>query len=142
MKLSGDCPNCKKPISFDVDKLDPKSVKVPELENASVTGQQTQQIEKPPEIKEPKPKPKTVIENFKPNHECPDGNCDIGIHKNTNYTKIVKGQCENCKQFTRYDTGTCPWCKKDEIEPVDPEELDDLGIAKPPEQVHEEHEHE
>lgn len=139
MKLTGDCPNCKKPLAFDVDKLEVKQEAPASVPNASVAGQQTQVLTKP---EEKPPKPKTVIENFKPNHECPDGNCDIGIHKNTNYTKRVKGQCENCKQFTRYDTGTCPWCKKDEIEPVDPEELDELGISKPPEQEHEGHDHE
>ena len=140
MKLSGDCPNCKKPISFDVDKLDPKSVKVPELENASVTGQKTQQIEKPPDIIE-KEVTKTVIEDFKPNYECPNGDCDVGVHKNKNFKKRPKGKCTNCEQFSKHESGTCPWCKKDEIEAIDPEELDDLGIAKPPEQEHEEHDH-
>lgn len=140
MKLTGDCPNCKKPIAFDVDKLDPKAVKVEELQNTSVSGQRTQQIEKPQEP--PKPKIETVIEDFKPNYECPNGNCDVGVHKNKNFKKRPKGKCKNCEQFSKHDSGTCPWCKKDEIEPLDPEELDDLGIVKPPEQEHEEHEHE
>jgi len=144
LKLTGDCPNCKKPVAFDVDKLDPTQIKVPDLHNVSVTGQQTTQIEKPKEKAEVEIKEvtKTVIEDFKPNYECPNGDCDVGIHKNKKYTKRAKGQCSNCKQFTKHESGTCPWCKKDEIEALDPEELDELGIANPPEMEHEEHEHE
>lgn len=139
MKLTGDCPNCKKPLAFDVDKLEVKQQQPTTVPNASVTGQQTQQIEKPPEMKEV---PKTVIEDFKPNYECPNGDCDVGVHKNKNFKKRPKGKCTNCDQFAKHESGTCPWCKKDEIQPIDSEELDELGIAKPPEQEHEGHDHE
>jgi len=141
LKLTGDCPNCKKPIAFDVDKLDPKAIKVDELQNPGIAAQQTQLLEKPAE-KPPKEITKTVIEDFKPNYECPNGNCDVGVHKNKNFKKRPKGKCTNCNQFAKHDSGTCPWCKKEEIEPIDSDELDDLGISKPPEQEHEEHEHE
>ena len=96
---------------------------------------------KEPEIIE-KEVTKTVIEDFKPNYECPNGNCDVGVHKNKNFKKRPKGKCTNCEQFSKHDSGTCPWCKKDEIEPIDSEELDELGIAKPPEQEYEGHDHE
>lgn len=139
MKITGDCPHCKKEVAIDIEKLEVKQPKPVEIPNASVTGQQIQQIEKPPEVKEVT---KTVIEDFKPNYECPNGNCDVGVHKNKNFKKRPKGKCENCGQFAKHESGTCPWCKKDEIEPIDPEELDDLGISKPTEQEHEEHEHE
>jgi len=135
MKLHGDCPNCKEKVTFDLEKE--IKVKQPQaLENQS-TEQSQQLLEKPkPEVIE-KEVIKTVIEDFKPNYECPDGNCDIGVHKNKNYSKRVKGKCSNCDQFTKHDKGTCPWCKKnDTIEQIDSEELDELGIESPPEQEH------
>ncbi len=138
MKITGDCPHCKKEVAIDIDKLEMKTAEIP---NASVTGQQTQQIVKTePEAVE-KVIEKKVIEDFKPNYECPDGNCDIGIHKNKNYKTKAKGKCTNCSQFTKYDKGKCPWCKN-EIEPLEPEELEELGIDNPTIEEHEEHEHE
>ena len=45
-------------------------------------------------------------------------------------------KCTNCDQFTKNDKGTCPWCKSTEIEELDPETLDELGIDTPPEIEH------
>ena len=133
MKISGDCPNCKEKVSIDIDKLEIKAPK--ELQNASTETKQVL-LEKPKE-KEPEIKTETVIEDFKPNYECPDEKCQVGLHKNENYSKKVKGKCTNCDQFTKYDKGQCPWCKKtDTIEEMDPEDLEDLGIENPPEVVH------
>ena len=112
-----------------------------ELQNPSTETTQLL-IEKPkePEIKI---ETKTVIEDFKPNYECPNGDCDIGVHKNTNYKKMVKGKCSNCDQFTKHNKGVCPWCKKnDTIEEIDQEELQDLGIVKPEIVEHDGHNHE
>lgn len=146
MKLIADttCPGCKKnhEVEIDIDKLD---VKTPpsSTTNAQASDQTTQQVEKliEPEIKI---ETKTVIEDFKPNYECPDGNCtEGGVHRNKNHTKKVKGKCNNCDQFTKYDKGTCPWCEKnDTIEEIDSEELEELGIKNPLEVEHEEHTHE
>ena len=139
MKINGDCPNCKEKVSIDIDKLEIKAPK--ELQNASTETTQVL-IEKPkePEIKI---ETKTVIEDFKPNYECPNGDCDVGVHKNTNYKKMVKGKCSNCDQFTKHNKGVCPWCKKnDTIEEIDVEELEDLGIIKPEIDEHEGHNHE
>ena len=139
MKISGDCPNCKEKVSIDIDKLEMKAPK--ELQNPSTETQQVL-IEKPVE-KEPEIKIETVIENFKPGFECPDDNCEVGVHKNKNYSKRVKGKCTNCDQFTKYDKGTCPWCEKEDvIESMDSEELEELGIKNPIEQTHEGHTHE
>ena len=138
MKINGDCPNCKEKVSIDIDKLEIKAPK--ELQNASTETAQVL-IEKPkePEIKI---ETKTVIEDFKPGYECPDGDCEIGIHKNKNYSKRVKGKCTNCDQFTKQEKGKCPWCKKEEIEPIEKEELEDLGIEMPIIDEHEGHTHE
>lgn len=136
MKIHGDCPNCKEKVSIDIDKLEIKAPK--SLENAN-TESQVQILEKKPE---PEIKIETVIEDFKPNYECPDGNCDIGVHKNKNYSKKPKAKCTNCGQFTKHDKGTCPWCKGTELEELDEGELEDLGITDPSIDEHEGHTHE
>ena len=132
MKITGDCPSCNEKVSIDIDKLEMKAPK--ELQNASTETKQVL-LEKPKE-KEPEIKIETVIEDFKPNYECPDGDCPVGIHKNKNYKKKPKGKCTNCDQFTKNKTGTCPWCKGTDIEELDPEDLEELGISNPPEVEH------
>ena len=132
MKITGDCPSCNEKVSIDIDKLEMKAPK--ELQNASTETKQVL-LEKPKE-KEPEIKIETVIEDFKPNYECPDGNCDVGIHKNKNYKQKPKGKCNNCDQFTKNKTGKCPWCKGTDIEELDPEDLEELGISNPPEIEH------
>jgi len=140
MKISGDCPNCKEKVSIDIDKLEVKAPK--NLENAS-TESQAQILQQKPVEPEKIIETKTVIEDFKPGYECPDGNCEIGVHKNNNYSKRVKGKCTNCDQFARHNKGKCPWCKKnDAIEEIDIETLEDLGIEMPQESQNEEHNHE
>jgi len=137
MKIHGDCPNCKEKVVIDIDKLEVKTPKP--LENAN-TESQVQILEKKPESEI---KIETVIEDFKPNYECPDDNCDLGgMHKNKNYKKKPKGKCTNCGQFTRHDKGTCPWCKGTELEEVDADELEELGITDPIIDEHEGHNHE
>ena len=139
MKIHGNCPNCKEKVAIDIDKLEIKTPKT--LENASAEGL-TQILEEKPKEPEIKIETKTVIEDFKPGYECPDGDCEIGVHKNKNYSKRVKGKCTNCNQFTKHDKGKCPWCKKEEIEPIEQEELEELGIEMPQIDEHEGHIHE
>lgn len=143
MKLTGDatCPGCKKDhkVEFDLEKLDVKPIPS-EVSNTSASNQATIQETKPEVIE--KEVVKTVIEDFKPNYECPDGNCDVGVHKNKNYTKKPKGKCTNCGQFTKHDKGTCPWCKGTELEELDNDELEELGIIDPAIDEHEGHNHE
>jgi len=143
MNLEGSttCPHCKKDhdVAFNLDKLDTKATPS-QANNASISGTGTILEEKPKEIE--KIVEKTVIEDFKPNYECPNGNCDLGVHKNTNYKKKPKGKCTNCDQFTKHSKGTCPWCKKnDTIEEIDKEELEELGIEEPIIDEHLEHNH-
>jgi len=145
MKLVAEttCPGCKKDheVEIDLDKIDKLKAQPTTTKNISTTGQETQLVKPEPEIKI---ETKTVIEDFKPNYECPDGNCkEGGIHRNTNHTKKIKGKCNNCAQFTKYDKGTCPWCEKnDTIEEIDSEEIEELGIKNPLEIEHEGHNHE
>jgi len=139
LKIHGDCPNCKEKVTIDIDKLEMKTPKT--LDNPITEGQTTILEQKPVEP-EVKTEIKTVIEDFKPGYECPDGNCEIGVHQNKNYSKRVKGKCTNCDQFTKHDKGKCPWCKHDEIEPIEQEELEELGIDMPQIDEHEGHNHE
>jgi len=139
MKIHGDCPNCKEKVTIDIDKLEVKTPKA--LDNPTSEGQ-TQILQTKPKEPEIKTEVKTVIEDFKPNYECPNGDCDIGVHKNTNYKKKPKGKCTNCGQFTKHDKGTCPWCKGTELEELDNEELTELGIIDPVLDEHEGHNHE
>ena len=136
MKIHGTCANCKETVVIDLDK-EIKSKEPKELENQTTETQKQVLLVKPVEKPEPEIKIETVIEDFKPNYECPDGNCDVGVHKNKNYKQKPKGKCTNCDQFAKHKNGVCPWCKKsDTIEELDPEDLDDLGIVSPPEVEH------
>ncbi len=133
------CPGCKKEFDsqHDLENLEPKIIKG---EIKTIEGSTNQVLETPkPEIKI---ETKTVIEDFKPGYECPDGNCEIKVHPNKNYSKRVKGKCSNCDQFTKNEKGKCPWCKKDEIEEIDTETLEELGIEMPLIDEHEGHNHE
>jgi len=136
------CPGCKKEFesSHELENLEPK-INKGTIKELTSGDQVIQQIEKPkdPEVKI---ETKTVIEDFKPNYECPNGDCDIGVHKNTNYKKKPKGKCTNCGQFTKHDKGTCPWCKGTELEELDEDELNELGIVDPVIDEHEGHIHE
>ncbi len=139
MKIDHDCPHCKKGITLDLDKLE--TIEMPKAADNPTIQNNTNQVLEKPEIIE-KEVIKTVIEDFKPNYECPDGNCDIGVHKNKNYKKKPKGKCTNCGQFTKHDKGTCPWCKGTELEELDEDELEELGITDPVIDEHEGHDHE
>ena len=148
MKVLGKttCPGCNKEhdAEMDLSELDnvEKSNNVSKFEPKQVQNGNTMLFEAPKEIE----KIIEVVPDFMPGYRCKDGNCDIGVHKNKNYKKRVKGKCENCGQFSKHPNGDCPWCKKDgkrgEIEPIDDEELDDLGIVAPQIDEHEGHNHE
>ena len=132
MKISGDvkadCPECKHNFThkaqLDIDKLEVKQLKTPEMQNAST--QTTVQVEKP--------KPEVIIKTQTPPHipsfKCKDGNCGL-MHKNPNYTKKIKGKCTNCGQFTSNTDSECPFCNQKEYDDLDEDELKDLGIPEP-----------
>ena len=127
------CPDCKHKFesSHEMEGVEPirNEGKIKEFKGS-------QQILEKPKEKEPETKIETVIEDFKPNYECPDGNCPDLVHPNKNYRRKPKGKCTNCDQFTKNKDGKCPWCKGTDIEEVDPEDLEELGISNPPEVEH------
>ena len=136
--VKADCPHCSKPveIEFEIPKAD-------KAKNVTVeTGNNTVQtiIEKvQTDLNKPEP-PKAKLVEKVPSHipafKCK--NCGDN-HKNKNYSARPKGKCTNCGQFAKDDKGTCPWCDK-EVEPIEEDELEDLGIPKPEPHEHEEEE--
>lgn len=104
------CPGCSQQIGI----ADP-----PEAQENILLRQQIEQLQKEPKI-----------QPFIPGYRCVGTDCNE-IHKNPNYTKIPKGKCRNCDQFSSKKQGTCPWCKQDELEEIDKDELTDLGIKLP-----------
>ena len=105
------CPNCSQQIGIDDS--------VAERENIELRNQVNQLT-----------KESLAIPRHMPNYHCPDGNCDI-THPNPKYEKRPKGKCSNCEQFSSEKSGICPWCKKNEIEEIDKDDLEDLGIKLP-----------
>ena len=132
MKLTGDCPNCKKPVAFDIDKLTIKEPKS-EIENPEASGQTTTQIQKEPDVTE------KIVEKIRAPKDQPFYKCkNCGdAHKNTNYTQKPTKKCQNCG--TLNGDPTCKNCgntNSEEFEELDKEELDELGIPEPNEQNH------
>ena len=82
-----------------------------------------------------KPNVEYVPPNYLPKYKCKNGNCGTA-HENPNYTQTAKGVCPNCKQFSPLIKGKCYWCN-DDVEELDQEELEDLGIPLPQNQGHE-----
>ena len=79
MTRAVDCPNCNQKIGI----ADP-----PEVQENIKLHQQIDELENVPKI-----------QNHIPSYQCPDGDCGE-IHQNKNYSKRVKGKCNNCEQFS------------------------------------------
>lgn len=104
------CPGCSKQIVLDDS---------PQAQENNVLRQQIEELKKIPKM-----------QSFVPGSRCSNGDCDQ-VHPNPNYTKIPKGKCRNCDQFSSKKEGKCAWCKQDELEEIDKDELTDLGIELP-----------
>lgn len=131
------CVNCEKDTPFKVplDKIT-KEDTPPAITAQITTSGTTQQLMQPNIVEKVIEKPVEVAPEYMPAFRCKNGNCDIGIHRNQNYKKRPKGKCKNCNQFSGHKDGDCPWCKDEdgkrgEIEELDEDELDDLGIPNP-----------
>jgi len=110
MTRAVNCPGCNQQIGL----ADP-----PEVQENVMLRQQIEELQK-----------ESKMPPFIPNYQCKDGNCGQ-IHKSSRYSKLPKGKCSNCQQFALRNEGTCPWCKQNELEEIDAEELEDLGIRLP-----------
>ena len=138
MKITGECPHCKKEATIDIDDIKMNIPETPKFQNptGTQTGGTIQELK--PEIKEVI-KEKPVPQNIQPAYKCKDGNCGQ-IHKNPNHTAKIKGKCSNCGQFTDDPNSPCVWCNEKDIEELDEDELNELGIPEPKEAVPHEHE--
>ena len=116
-------------LEIDVPEVNPTIKRIPELEIKG--SNQTMQIQKP-EIKEIEKeviKEVKVVPSWQPNYICKGPNCNT--KKNPSYSARPKGVCSNCGQFTKEAFGTCIWCQSKEIEELDDDKLNELGIPTP-----------
>ena len=116
-------------LEIDVPEVNPTIKRIPELEIKG--NNQTMQTQKP-EIKEIEKeviKEVKVVPSWQPNYICKGPNCNT--KKNPSYSARPKGVCSNCGQFTKESFGTCIWCQSKDIEEIDEDKLNDLGIPTP-----------
>ena len=104
------CPSCSQQIGL----ADP-----PEIQENIELRQQIEELNKVPKMP-----------SFIPKYQCKDGTCGQN-HANPRYTKRPKGKCRNCDQFSANKEGRCSWCDQNEIEEIDKDELENLGIRLP-----------
>jgi len=104
------CPDCQRQIVID------DSPQQNQLNQALAELEQQKKIPK---------MPSTV-----PRYLCEDGNCDT-VHPNSRYNKRPKGKCNNCDQLNPHKEGKCLWCNQDEVESIDSEDLENMGIRLP-----------
>lgn len=125
---NGICTTEELELELDVPEIKPIINRVPEIEiKGNNQIQQLQEI-KAPEIKEIIKETK-VVPSWQPNFICKGPNCNI--KENPAYAQRPKGVCSNCGQFTKENFGTCIWCKSKDIEELDQDKLNDLGIPFP-----------
>ena len=116
-------------LEIDVPEVNPTVKRIPELE---IKGNNQSQQTIKPEIKEIEKeviKEVKVVPSWQPNYICKGPNCNT--KKNPSYSSRPKGVCSNCGQFTKESFGTCIWCQSKDIEEIDEDKLNDLGIPTP-----------
>ncbi len=110
MTQAVNCPGCSKQITIDDS---------PQAQENIELRQQVEQLQKEPKM-----------QAFVPSYQCKNGSCGQN-HTNPRYTTRPKGKCRNCEQFSGNKEGECSWCKQNEIEEIDKDELENLGIELP-----------
>lgn len=119
-----------KDVSFDfeIPELKPQIRNIPQ---ARINGIETNQLMETitPQKENIIEKLIKVVPSYQPNFVCKDDKCSI--KKNPNYNQRITGKCSKCGQFTKQGQTVCHWCKNNEIEEIEEEELDNLGIPMP-----------
>ena len=137
MKLLTDetCPDCKKKFEseHELEGLEPikHKGKIKEVDSDSTVQLQMEKPEVQEKIVE---KVVEVAPSYMPAFSCKGKDCDG--HQNQNYKQRPKGKGKTCDQFSKEKDGRCTWCGKSEIEELDDEKLDEIGIPMP-EHTHE-----
>ena len=126
---NGVCTTEEMELEIEIPDEKPIITRIQELQITSPNNsQQLIQQEPKKEIKEIEKLIK-VVPSWMPNYICKGPNCNT--KKNPAYTSAPKGKCSNCGQFTKEAFGTCIWCQSKEIEQLDEDELNNLGIPSP-----------
>lgn len=115
---------------LEIPEINPTIKRIPEVQIKGM-GNQQQILENPePKIIEKEvEKVVKVVPSWQPNYICKGPNCNT--KKNPSYSARPKGICSNCGQFTKEAFGTCIWCQSKDIEEIDEDKLNDLGIPTP-----------
>ena len=125
---NGVCTTEELELELDVPDITPVINRIPEIEIKGNKNNQ-QLIQEPKIIEKEVEKLVKVVPSWQPSYICKGPNCNT--KKNPEYKTRPKGKCSNCGQFTKESFGTCIWCNNKEIEELDNDELDSLGIPTP-----------
>ncbi len=143
-----DCPHCKgkieveierKPAKVHIEKQEEPQLAVSELDASVERVLAKRDATKVPEpAKEEKKGPK--LPSYIKKYKCKS--CGK-LHENKEFEGLPKGKCDTCGSIlTNRSKGKCPYCKDGEIESIDDDELNEMGLYTEDEEESEEHEHE
>jgi hypothetical protein len=119
---------CEQDLELEIDVPEIKPV-VSRHAEVEIKGYNQIQESKPQIVEKEIEKIVKVVPSWQPNYICKGPNCNT--KKNPAYTSRPRGVCANCGQFTKEAFGTCIWCESKDIEELDVDKLNDLGIATP-----------
>ena len=119
---------CEQDLELEIDVPEIKPI-VSRLAEVEIKGFNQVQESKPQIVEKEIEKIVKVVPSWQPNFICKGPNCNT--KKNPAYTSRPRGVCANCGQFTKEAFGTCIWCESKDIEELDNDKLNDLGIPTP-----------
>lgn len=128
---NGVCTTEDQELDIEIPEINPTIKRIPEVQITNLTKDMKGEIhtEIPKETIKEVVKEVKVVPSWQPNYICKGPNCNT--KKNPSYSARPKGVCSNCGQFTKEAFGTCIWCQSKEIEEIDEDKLNDLGIPTP-----------
>ena len=119
---------CEQDLELEIDVPEIKPI-VSRLAEVEIKGFNQVQESKPQIVEKEIEKIVKVVPSWQPSFICKGPNCNT--KKNPAYTSRPRGVCANCGQFTKESFGTCIWCESKDIEELDNDKLNDLGIPTP-----------
>ena len=119
---------CEQDLELEIDVPEIKPI-VSRLAEVEIKGFNQVQESKPQIVEKEIEKIVKVVPSWQPSFICKGPNCNT--KKNPAYTSRPRGVCANCGQFTKEAFGTCIWCESKDIEELDIDKLNDLGIPTP-----------
>ena len=119
---------CEQDLELEIDVPEIKPV-VSRQAEVEIKGLNQVQESKPQIVEKEIEKIVKVVPSWQPNYICKGPNCNT--KKNPAYASRPRGVCANCGQFTKESFGSCIWCQSKDIEELDNDKLNDLGIPTP-----------